>query len=879
MKKPIEATPPQWAERLLSWYCKPELLEDLQGDLNEYFQRNVKLKGARRARLIYVVDVFKFFRLYTIRKPDFVSYLINWIMLSSYIKTSGRSLVRNKLFSSINIAGLAISMTVGLLLIGVLIDVLSYDTFHEKHDRIYRVISRYQYLENKDRSFMATTSLRAAKAIEENFTGHEGVAILRRSFSGDVQFGEKSIPLSGYWANQSLFSVFSFKLLKGNPATALKDPFSIVLTEESSRKIFGTENALGKTIILSKDREYTITGILEDVPPFSHMTFDMLGSLSTRPIIAKDRMKDEEAWDNVWSHWVYVAMPQTHDLTAFQENLNLLSTKEDPSVKNTHIELALQPLDDIMFGEDMGNEIGPTMGSTLLWIFGALCFVVILSACFNYTNLSVARSLRRSREVGIRKVIGAVKSHVVAQFTVEAIIISLLSLAVAFLLFLFIRPHFMSMEPDLQRILVLDVSPLLIVCFILFALFIGTVAGIFPALFFARMNALNVLKNSSTHKLFKKVTVRKTLVVFQYCISLMLITGTLIIYKQYSHFLNYDLGFSTENILNIQLQENKADLLKKELLELPEVKDISQSAMVLAVGNYWSTFMKNPANPQDSANVWFMSIDERYLPLHDHQLLAGRNFTPTGPNVTESEVIVNKHVLKRLDIAQNDYTEALDQPIIVDGKELRIVGIISDFEYGRANNNNNREVVLRYAADQHQYLNVKITSVASPETLAKVEAIWKNIDPVHPLKAKFYEEEIEEAFSGLSASIKAAGAIAFLAICIASLGMLGMVVFTTETRLKEVSVRKVLGASVTRLLLLLGNGFFILIGIATLIALPATYFFFDQFMLPSLANHAPIGFMEMIVGVVAVLFLAIVMIVSQTLKVANANPAEVLKAE
>src|SRR6187549_400195 len=184
MKDSHQIFPPKWADRLLRWYCRPDLLEDLQGDLNEYFDRNVRAKGARRARLIYIIDVFKFFRLYTVRKPEFINLLIHWIMIRSYIKTSGRSMVRNKLFSAINIVGLAISMSVGLLLIGLISDVLSYDKFHVKHSNIYRVISRYQYLENRDSEFMATTSLKAAKSIQETFTAPESIAVMYRDFSG-----------------------------------------------------------------------------------------------------------------------------------------------------------------------------------------------------------------------------------------------------------------------------------------------------------------------------------------------------------------------------------------------------------------------------------------------------------------------------------------------------------------------------------------------------------------------------------------------------------------------------------------------------------------------------------------------------------------------
>ncbi len=878
MKNKKTKSPPQWATGLLSWYCKPELLEDLQGDLNEYFERNIKSKGVRKAKWIYVFDVLKFFRLYTIRKPEFINLLINFIMIGSYIKTSGRSIVRNKLFSVINIVGLAISMAVGLLMIGTLVDMYSYDRFHEKRERIYRVISRYQYLENKDDQFNATNSLKTAKAIKETFIGQEDVAIFRRGFDGDFQAGEKTIPLYGFWANESLFNVFSFQLLQGNPATALKAPFSVVLTEESVKKLFGNAHALGKTIILNKDREYTITGIMKDVPKFSHMKFDVLASLSGREITEKDNV-NEMAWDNVWNSWVYVLMPAGADLASFQARLNALSKKEDPSVKNTHIELALEPMDGIMTGKNLNNQIGAILGSTLLWIFSALCFVILLSACFNYANLSVARSLKRSREVGIRKVIGAMSGQVMGQFVVEAVIISLLSLFVAFILFLLVKPSYLTLHSDLQERLVLDLKPVLIGCFILFAILVGVAAGFFPALFFARINAIQVLKNSSTAKLFRKVTMRKALIVFQYCISLMLITGTLIIYKQYKHFLAFDLGYKTENILNIPLQGNKAELLKKELKELPEVKDISRSALITSVGSRWGTQMKNPNNPEDSAAVRFNMVDENYIPLHEHHLLAGRNFYPKSDSAKESEVIVNEQVLKRFDIAKRDPAKALGEMIKIDRKELQIIGVMKDFQYGRANNQSGEEVVLRYSTKEMDYLNVKISSRDLPTTYEKIKEIWKKIDPVHPFEAKFYDDEIEQAFSGLSASIKLAGTLAFLAICISSLGLLGMVVFTTETRIKEIGIRKVMGASEGKLVYLLGKGFFVLIAIAIFIALPVTYFFFEKVFFPNLANHAPLSLIDGLLAVIAVISIAALMIASQTLKVARTNPAEVLKTE
>ena len=626
MKVRSPVTPPKWAQRFLRWYCRPELAEDLEGDLNEYFERNVKTKSVRRSKFIYILDVLKFCRPYTIRRPDFLDLLIQWIMIISYLKLSTRIILRNKLFSSINILGLGVSMSVGLLLIGFLSDMNSYDKFHENHDNIYRVISKYKYLDQEESDF-ASTSLRAGESIQESIPGLEKIAILYRDFSGDLKFGEKTVPLSGLWANESFFEVFTFPMISGDPTTALKEPFSIVLTEKSAKKLFGDADPLGKTIILpgdKEDQEFIVTGIIKDVPVFSHMKFDMLASLSTRKITHKDN-KFEMRWDNIWNAYVYLLLPQEPDLQTLQSNLNTISAKENKTIKNTTIKLALQPLGEIALGQDLNNSIGRVMDASQVWMIGVLSIIVILSACFNYTNLSIARSLRRSREVGIRKVVGALRIHVLSQFVVEAVVIALLALILSFGLFVLFKPFFLSLNDVYREMLVLDISAKVILYFILLAVVVGIAAGFLPAIFFSKVNAIQVLKNISGIRGFRNVTMRKVLIVAQFTISLMFIAATIIGYKHYKQVLAFDLGYDTENVLNIRLFGNKADILKKELLEMPEVKGLSSSSMVTSLGNYWGTNVKY-INPEDSAFVNHNFIDEQYLPLHGHKLIAGKNF-------------------------------------------------------------------------------------------------------------------------------------------------------------------------------------------------------------------------------------------------------------
>ncbi|WP_254169625.1 ABC transporter permease [Chryseosolibacter histidini] len=877
MKRHKILAPPKWAQRVLEWYCRPELAEDLQGDLNEYFYRNCETKGVRWAKLNYIVDVFKFVRIYTIRKPEFINFLIHWLMLGSYIKTSGRSMMRNKLFSFINIVGLAISMSVGLLMIAFLSDLLSYDKFHVNHNRIYRVCDTYQNLDQKPIR-LASTSVKAGLRIQEDKTGIDEMVLMRNGFGGDARSGNQVVPVGGLWASESFFKVFTFPLLQGNAATALREPYSIVLTEKTAKKIFGDANALGQTILFDTTA-YAVTGVMKDIPALSHMHFEMLVSFSTFELPTHHAAHDMK-WEHVWSNYVYVVLPEGSDPEALQRRLDKISAEENAALAHTKIKLWLQPMNNIVLGEDLSNQIGPTMVAAVPWVIGILSFVVILSACFNYTNLSIARSLRRSREVGIRKVIGALKIHVLGQFIAEALIISLLALVIAFGIFLLLRPQFMSIAPELANIVRLDLSPRIIAYFLLLAVAVGISAGFLPALFFSRINAVYVLKQTAGVKIFRNVSLRKALIVMQYVFSLAFIAATIIGYRQYRHFLTFDLGFKTENILNIKLGKNNADLLAKELKELPEITNLSRSLMITSVGSYYGENVKY-TDPLDSALVYYNSIDEQYLPIHGHRLLAGRNFTAKAPDAEETEIIINEQVMKRFNIGGNNPAKAVGDFITFHGKKLQIIGVLKDFHYGKVDSEIS-PVCFRYytgGKGRNGYINAGISTTDLPATMDKIEKAWKKIDPVHPMEAVFYDDQIEKAYSEFSAMIKIIGFLSFLAISIASMGLLGMVVFTTETRLREVSIRKVLGATEGHLIYLLSRGFLLLLAVSALIALPATYYLFDQVFLSDIVHRAPIGISELLLSIAVVMGVALLMIGSQTLRVARSNPADVLKNE
>jgi len=874
--KPIQ--PPRWAQRFLRWYCRPELAEDLEGDLNEYFERNVAKIGARRARLTYAIDVLKFLRSYTIRKPK--PAMSNLTVLNNYLKTSGRTIYRNKLFSGINIIGLAISMSVGLLLIAFLAELKSYDKFHKDYDRIYRVLTMHQRL-NWDPNPYASTSVLAGRKIQELATGIEAQTLIRAYWNKDLKVGDKTVPLEGMWADEGFFNVFSWKVLGGDPGTALKDLNSVVLTASSANKLFGTTDVVGKQVGIDT-LHYTVTAVVEDPPLQSHLRFDMVGSfttLDTKRLADKD--KNWMKWDYMWQNYVYMKLAPGTTPASLEPAFAKISEDGNKTVENETITIHLQHISKFVLGPDLSNAIGPQFPEMIAWILGGLAVIVILSACFNYTNLSIARALRRTREVGVRKVIGATRTQVLVQFLFESVLISLIALGLSFVIFLYVRPGLLSMDRIFNDMVALQPQMETYLYFTLLAIGVGAVAGLLPALFFSRLNSAKILKDASRVKLFGHVGLRKALVVFQYMLSIGLIVAVSMGYRQYSFALAFDLGFTTKNIYNVELQGNKADVVMQAFAQINGVSEVSRSMYVPSTGQSWSGNIRYK-DPLDSATLYYNYIDTGYLRLHNHQLLAGRTFIP-GPKQTvrDAGIIINEKALRFMGLKNPQ--EAVGEEVRIDGETVTVIGVVKDFHHNTLNNPIDNFAFRYYSPDLPArwggMINLKVETNNPQAMIAELEAAWKRIDAVHTFKGLFFEEKIQLAYDNLSGMMKMIGFLAFLAISIASLGLLGMVVFTTETRLKEISIRKVMGASEGNLIVLMSRGFMILLAVAGVIAIPTTYYLFDQVVFSDVTYRAPIGLLDLIGGSLIVLALAIIAIGSQTFRVARVNPATTLRNE
>ncbi len=870
-------TPPTWMTRFIEWYCKPQYAEDLLGDLHEYYERNLS-KSKVWADLNYMLDMVKFFRPYLVRKANLNNRLINMYLLHNYFKTAVRSIRRNKLFSGINLFGLGISMTVCLLMIAYIAELLSYDSFHTKRDRIYRINNTYESITGSFDSKFASTSILTGNKMREEVSGLEEVVIIRKNFSDDLRKGDNAISIGGYYTENEFWKIFSFRLIHGDAENLLSSQESLVLSQTAAQKLFGDENPVGQIIEGSKGN-YTITGVFEDVPTNSHMRFEALAPLSK--ILAKHAQEDDHeflGWRNMWSNYVYFLLPENGNIQSIQESLNKIAEVENTQSDRYNITLSVENMNDFVPGEDKSNEIGPNFGWKIVYLLSGLTLIVMISACFNYTNLSIARSLRRSKEVGVRKVIGANRSQVIMQFLTEAVVITLLSLILSWALFFFIRPQFISLfgESDIS----LKINNSVILASFIFAILTGFLAGLLPAIFLSKLKAISIIRDITTKKVFKGVNLRRVLIVFQLTLSMAFVIATVIAYQQYKYSVNFDLGYRTDNIINIKLQGNDHQLLSNELEKIPEISKISNSTMIMSVGTIWTErfFYKDPL---DSADMCINYIDPAFTEVHDFEFVAGGTFPyALGDGDSAQFIIVDRQTLERFQI--EDPYQAIGERLAmsIDGEKrpFEIVGVIEDFQYGTINNDK-RPVIFLQGGDieDFYYANVLANTSEPIVLMDKIDKAFRTLDDLHPLQAKFYDEDIDRAYEDFSKTFQIFSFLTTLAITIALMGFMGIAVFSMETRIKEISVRKILGATEKQLVALLSRGFLWMILIAAGLATPLTYLLFANVILENFANRTPIGPADLMSGGLIILTFAVPIVVWQTVKAARSNPAETLR--
>jgi ABC-type antimicrobial peptide transport system permease subunit len=879
MKDKTSISPPRLADKLLHSYCRHANIEDLEGDLEELFYLNLQTMSPTRARLKYWKQVLSLIFSYAIKKRKqsssihtFSSTTYHPAMLKNYLLIATRNLMRHKFFTVINVLGLAVGMSISLLLIAMLAFLWRYDDFHANKRSIYRVITSVDDLNQKRR--MASAPAGLAEKLSDHFTGTDKVVRINAGLSGEATHEEKQIPLQGYFVDPEFMEVFTFPLSKGNVTTALDNPNNLLITEVAAKKVFGDEDPIGKVISIGPFGDFQITGVLENVPKNSHMQFEVLGSYQT--LLALQRAINshpDETWREFDHSYIYLTLPENGNSKTIQEFLGTIGKEVYNKEKNFKASFELQALKDIAPGEELQDQIGPSWDYLSLAIFGFLTLMILLPACFNYANISISRALKRMKEIGLRKVMGGQKDQIFFQFITETVVITLIALVLAFGIFQVVRKEFLmlvvgndalELNPDITTILY----------FILFAVFVGLIAGIVPAVYFSKLTPIEALKTKPAKRGLSNFTFRKILVVSQFALSLGFIMGVVIVMNQYRYTMSFDVGFQQENILDVQLQKTNPGIFKTEFSKLSSVQSVSMSSHVLGTAVSESLWVNEPEQ-MDSVEVHQIFVDETFIPNLDLTLIGGENFPATSE--AEKYVIVNEEFLKAFHIASPG--SALGRSFLLpDDQLVTVLGVVKNFHYTHLMEPV-RSFFFRYDPKEFQVANVRMASPNVFTALTEMETAWKAIAPEKKFEARFFEDEIEETYSFYFSMIKICGFLGFLAISISCLGLLGMVVFTVENRLKEIGIRKVMGATEMSVTVLLSKHFIKLMFIAAVIAVPFTWIFFENSFLQFHHYKIDIGLFEIGVSILLMMALGLATILSQTIRAARANPVDTLRSE
>ncbi len=804
-------------------------------------------------------------------------------MLRSILVTAFRNMVRNRTFTIINLFGLAVSMSLSLFIIIMMKEQYSYDNFHIDADQIFRVNTEAQRKSGDTESY-ATSPVPLEEALKSQFPAIEETVSLNRRLRTEVIEGNSNLSLKGLFTEPSFFKVFNFDLVKGNKATALVKPNSLILTEQTAKRLFGEEDPLNKVITLDQFGDYTITGIIHK-PANTHIDFEALGSLSSLAVLdkSKDQIASDEDWLNYYVNYLYVKTKEGADTSNFDAIAENISKSSYAGLalesRDRGYRFYLQPLGKITPGPILSNQLGNGMPFLLLLILGVLAAIVMIMACLNYTQLTIAKSISRAREIGVRKVNGAKRWQVFVQFIGEAVIFSIVALIISYLFFQLLKPAFLRLHIPDEFAITLSEDFFIYGLFLAFAIVVGIVAGLFPALFLSRFNPANVLKGGQTTSLNSKVMLRKILMVIQLTISITFVIIILMMNKQTVYMNTADYGLVTKGVVNIPLGSAKFDQFANEVKTLSPVVNVSGISHNLGTWEDRSSDYKTRPDAE-AFGVRDFLVDENYLGNVGIKLKGGRFFNVSDRSNTEHVIIINEKALETFELG--DTNSALGKFIYVnDSVPVQIIGVTENFNF-RPLNYSIGPLVFRLRPDDLSIANVKMigNDKAIANMMLDVEAIWKKYDPNHPFEWNMMDADIKNAYedSGSNDIVKIVGYISFLAVTIAFMGLLGMVMFSVQKRLKEIGIRKVMGASQVQIVGLLNKSFAILFVIAIAVGAPLGYQIGSLF-LNNFAFKAETGWPILVMALSMILSVGVLTISIQTIKAAMTNPVRWLRYE
>ena len=881
----MKPAPPHIALKFLRWFCREDYLDEVEGDLIEIFESQYE-KSPSAARRKFVWTVIRHFRPEFIKVFNSIQRLNSLSMLLNYLKVSWRNLTNNRLYSSIKIGGFSTGIAACLLIALFVHKELAYDTHYQKHDRIFRVIRENTW--NGDLARGAHHQHPFAAALAQDYpevelAGRCNPSVGFGAGSNEVRRIDRTLSQheeSIAFADQSLLSILEADFVVGNPEKALVEPNTVVITESIAEKYFRDEDAINKVLILNNDesKQLRVTGVVRDFPITSHFRYQFLISLAEKEFYEGEASN----WRNQ-NYLTYIRVHPEADAAALEQKLGGMVEKyllpaslengvEDDIKWTRSTILTLQPVKDIYLNL---NEIGDglTHGDIrFIWLFAAVGLFILAIACMNFVNLSTAKSANRAKEVGLRKVIGSNRSHLIWQFLTESILLSAIAHVFGVILALISLPYFNEL---LGTELIIPESvgwPILI----LFGsiLFTGVLAGIYPAFFLSSFTPIKVLKGKISTGA-KNSVLRNALVVLQFTISTALIISSVVIYQQMDYILTKKLGFSKDQVLVLNgthTMKDKVYTFKEELLQVPGVSSATISGYLPVDGTRrnnggWRT---RDMEDHESISGQHWAVDADYLKTLDLEIVKGRDFSAQIASDSQA-VIINESLAKALEIS-----ELNDDQIYNWLGEWNVIGVVKDFHF-ESMKKKIRPLGL-FIRPSRRIMAVKINGSEVKNTIASVSSVWEKFSPNQPIRYTFLDQQ----YANMYAYVKRIGSIltlfSALAILIACLGLFALSSFIIQQRGKEISIRMVLGASLRHIFHLLTSSFVGLILLAFVMASPLAWYFMDTW-LQDFAYKISLNWTIFLLTGISVLIIAFLTVSYQSIRTATMNPVDNLKSE
>ncbi len=880
---------------LLRKFCNQQLHEAISGDLEELYKLDVTAHGQRKADRYYFLNSFSFLRYHRLRKGKTTKTHNNMSLIKNYLKVSWRDLVRHKMYTSINLIGLISAMTVALMILQYVVYETDFDRFHTDYDRIYRVVNdRFQKGELIQHGTITYPTIGPTMA--KDFPEVEAYTRMTYNSRNYIDF-EDDLHLTEMFifADKHFLNFFSFELLHGNPNSALDEPFEVVLSESFARRIsesdINIQEMVGKNIEIY-NTPTRITGIVADPPAQSHLQYDLLLSYNTLIDLFGDGA--DASWD-LSDFYHYVKLKEQTSMEGLAPKLEEFGVKyfKEGEVSGSVEKFYLQPLADTHFDPNMQYEFGSVVNGRIVWTLLIIAGFILLIAWINYVNLTTSRALQRAKEVGVRKSIGANRSHVVFQFIVETLMVNSMALAVSLVVVWSFQPFFNRLT-DLQLDLnILWASELFgmpfPVLFIIVFILSLVVISLYPAILLAGFRAKDVINGK--YKIKGKVAwLRKGLVIFQFITAIALINGAVAISDQVDYLLTKDLGLDINNTLVVYgpTQTNfdstffsKVDRFQNEVKNLAGVKEVSTSNRI-AGSRMGRLFQVRNNDKPDAENLTlnWMGVGYNFEQLYGLKLLEGRTLEPTDYNFRFGRDRIYNLLINRAAVEYLGYdsvSEAIGGVLTIYGRQWRIVGVVEDF-HQMTLHDKIEPIALQPFRDTSDNYSIKLEGDANDLLLADIERLYNTIFPGNYFDYFFLTDNYRRYYQPEIRLSSISKGFTVLSIIMVILGLYGLTTMTLEKKVKEIGIRKVLGARVTQLLFYLTRGFALLMLVAMILGVPLSVYFIDLWK-ADFAYSTPLGFSSVVIACLLVLIFTSIPILLQTGRIASNNPVQALRDE